>query len=60
MINLAKSKRKRRVKELEHRLDDVEMRLAMMEQAEKKKRTAREWLALLPILIRSILDALVK
>ena len=57
---MAKSKRKRRVKELEHRLDDVEMRLAMMEQAEKKKRTAREWLALLPILIRSILDALVK
>lgn len=55
---MAKSKHKHRVKELEHRLNDVEVRLAIMEQAEKKKRTAREWLALLPILIRSILDAL--
>lgn len=57
---MAKSKHKRKVKKLERRLDDVEMRLAMMEQAEKKKRTAREWLALLPLLIRSILDALIK
>ena len=55
---MAKSKHKRRMKKLEHRLDDVEMRLAMMEQAEKKKRTEREWLTLLPLLIRSILDAL--
>ena len=49
-----------KVKELEYRLNILEMRLAMIEQAEKKKQTKREWLALLPTLIRSIFDSLTK
>lgn len=57
---MAKSKQKRKVKELEYRLNVLEMRLAMMEQAEKKKQTKREWLTLLPTLIRSIFDSLTK
>ena len=55
MIILSKSKRKRKLKKLEDRVTDLESRLAEMEKGQKKKRITREWLALIPIVIRSIL-----
>lgn len=52
---MAKSKQKRKLKKLEDRVTDLESRLAEMKRGQKKKRITREWLALIPIVIRSIL-----
>lgn len=56
MIILAKSKQKRELKKLKGRVTDLEQRLAMVEDEQKKKRIAREWLTLIPMVIRQILS----